>query len=113
MERIEARPTTPATKTPPPAPTEVELRRELGDAIANREAADARARAAKHAFDKAEALMCATGEKVAYGGHRSRLIPIVISYDAFAQAFAAMDAMRSGAAIRVFQASQQASTISS
>src|SRR5208337_3526863 len=39
MERIEARPTTPATKTPHPAPTEVELRRELADAIANREAA--------------------------------------------------------------------------
>jgi len=65
MERIEARPTTPATKTPHPAPTEVELRRELADAIANREAADARARAraAKHAFDKAEALMCAAGRE--------------------------------------------------
>ena len=67
MERIEARPTTPATKTPHPAPTEVELRRELADAIANREAADARARAAKHAFDKAEALMCAAA------GRESRL----------------------------------------
>jgi len=41
------------------------------------------------------------------------LIPTAISYDTFAQVLAAMDAMRSGIAMRVFQASQQASTISS
>src|SRR5208282_3255019 len=35
------------------------------------------------------------------------------SHDAFAQLLAAMDAMRSGIAMRLFQASQQASTISS
>ena len=41
------------------------------------------------------------------------LIPTAISYDAFAQVLAAMDAMRSGIAMRLFQASQQASTMSS
>ena len=41
------------------------------------------------------------------------LIPTAISHDAFAQLLAAMDAMRSGIAMRLFQASQQASTMSS
>jgi arylsulfatase len=41
------------------------------------------------------------------------IIPTAISHDAFAQLLAAMDAMRSGIAIRLFQASQQASTMSS
>ena len=54
-------------------PSEEELRRELADAIDRRRAADTRAKAAKVIADKAEALMCAAGEKVAYGGHRSRL----------------------------------------
>ena len=62
-------------QTPGPAHflSEEELRRELGDAIDRRREADARAKAAKVTADKAEALMCATAEKVAYGGHRSRL----------------------------------------
>ena len=55
-----------------PAPSEVELRRELADANANCAAADRVAKRAKDIADKAEALMCAAGEKVAYGGHRSR-----------------------------------------
>ena len=42
-----------------------------------------------------------------------QLIPTAISHDAFAQLLAAMDAMRSGIAMRLFQASQQASTMSS
>ena len=45
------------------------LRRELADAIANRNAADKLARAAKVTADKVEALI----KKVANGGHRSRL----------------------------------------
>ena len=49
------------------------LRRELADCISNRNQADGRARAAKEVAGNAEALMCAAGEKVAYGGHRSRL----------------------------------------
>jgi len=44
-----------------------ELRRELGNAIDRRREADARAKAAKVTANKAEALMCATAEKVAYG----------------------------------------------
>jgi len=40
------------------------------------------------------------------------MIPNAISYDVFAQLLAARDAMRSGIAMRLFQASQQASTIS-
>ena len=72
IEVIEARPATPATLSRP-APSEEELHRELADAIDRRREADARARAAKVIADKAEALMCAAGEKVAYGGHRSRL----------------------------------------
>jgi len=46
-------------------------------------------------------------------GFQRCVIPTAISYDTFAQVLAAMDAMRSGIAMRVFQASQQASTISS
>lgn len=41
------------------------------------------------------------------------VIPTAISYDTFAQVRVAMDAMRSGMPMRVFQASQHASTISS
>ena len=70
MEQSEARPATPPTVR---SPSEEELRRELADAIDRRRAADTRAKAAKVIADKAEALMCAAGEKVAYGGHRSRL----------------------------------------
>ena len=51
------------------------LRRELADAIENRNAADKLARAAKVTAHKAEALMCAAGEKVAYGGHASTQKP--------------------------------------
>ena len=62
-------------QTPSPAHflRKEELRRELGNAIDRRREADARAKAAKVTADKAEALMCAAAEKVAYGGHRSRL----------------------------------------
>jgi len=62
-------------QTPSPAHflRKEELRRELGNAIDRQREADARAKAAKVTADKAEALMCATAEKVAYGGHRSRL----------------------------------------
>ena len=70
MEQSEARPATPPTVR---SPSEEELRRELADAIDRRRAADTRAKAAKVIADKAEALMYAAGEKVAYGGHRSRL----------------------------------------
>ena len=44
---------------------------------------------------------------------RARLIPTVTSHDAFAQLLVAMEAMRSGASMRLFQASRQASTMSS
>ena len=70
MEQSEARPATPPTVR---SPSEEELRRELADAIDRRRAADTRAKAANVIADKAEALMYAAGEKVAYGGHRSRL----------------------------------------
>ena len=58
------------------------------------------------------AVQTITDERVSLT-RRSALIPTAISYDAFAQVLAAMDAMRSGIAMRLFQASQQASTISS
>ena len=74
MQQIEAWPAS-QIQTPGPAHflSEEELRSELGDAIDRRREADARAEAAKVTADKAEALMYATGEKVAYGGHQSRL----------------------------------------
>ena len=74
MQQIEARPATPPSRPPlEHFPSEEELGCELDDAIDRRRAADTRAKAAKVTADKAEALMCAAGEKVAYGGHRSRL----------------------------------------
>jgi len=73
MQQIEAWPVSQTPASPAHFPSEEELGRELADAIDRRRAADTRAKAAKVTADKAEALMCATGEKVAYGGHRSRL----------------------------------------
>ena len=72
-QQIEAWPVSQIQTPTSPAhfPSEEELRRELDDAIDRRRAADTRAKAAKVIADKAEALMCAAGEKVAYGLSRA------------------------------------------
>ena len=74
MEQIEARPATPPTvRRLEHSPA----RRSCAASWLTLSTGDARPtpalRAAKVIADKAEALMCAAGEKVVYGGHRSRL----------------------------------------
>jgi hypothetical protein len=68
MQQIEAWPVSQIqTRGPAHFLSEEELRSDLGNAIGRRREADAHAKAAKVTADKAEALMCAAGEKVAYG----------------------------------------------